>query len=310
MLILYSPQYIFHSSIDLHQMKTILIPVDFSPASMDALRYGVAFAARYQAKVVLLHIYSPGEFEPFVPVSMQFALMDAKQELALTHFASIENEISDEILDQIDLEVKIEVGPVADQILWISKDIEADLIILGRRKEGKLIQKFLGNTATHILQVASTPVLIVPESTTFQGFQRIAYGTSLGREDIKAIDRVLDLARQHEAKVHCVHIQQEKAQMDSMKQEIIQEAYQHDLTIDQLLFDTIENSSISEGLNDYLSTNNMDLLVMLTHKRGILSQLFHGSHTKQVALTAKVPILAYQMEKSKLGIGKKKRAVA
>ena len=284
--------------------------MDFSPASRDAFRYGVALAAEDQAKIVLLHVYTPGEFEPFVPISMQEALMNAKQDLALKHFAKVEEELSREFLQKVDLDVRVEVGAVAEQILWTSKEIHADLIVLGRRDGQQLLQRFLGNTATHIIQLAPCPVLIVPESVEFQGFNRIAYGTNFESEDIEAINHVLKIASQHQAKVFCVHVQQKGDSENAFKQSILQEAYQHDLTMHKLYFDTLGHKSISEGLNEYLEENDIDLLVMLTHRRGILSQLFHSSKTKQIALQSKVPILAYQMGNVSQTPEKKKQAAA
>ena len=135
--------------------------------------------------------------------------MNAKQGLALKHFAKIEEELSEELLKQVDLDVRVEVGAVAEQILWTSKQVDADLVVLGRRDSQQLLQKYLGNTATHIIQLAPCPVLIVPEGVEFSGFDRIAYGTNFESEDINAIDRVLTLAEKHKAKVYCVHIQKE-----------------------------------------------------------------------------------------------------
>ena len=36
-------------------MKTILVPVDFSSCSREGLRYAIAFANEFGAKIILLH---------------------------------------------------------------------------------------------------------------------------------------------------------------------------------------------------------------------------------------------------------------
>lgn len=291
-------------------MKTILIPLDFSPASNDAFRYGVAFAAEYQAKVVLLHVYSPGDFEPFVPVSMQTALMDEKEDLALEYFASIEQELSDELLKQVDLSFMIRVGSAADQILRVSEELSAELVVLGRKKGNPMAQQFWGNTATRIVQLISSPLLIVPQSAQYKGLKTIAYATNFESEDVQAIERVLKLANRHQATVHCVHIQKKQQEVPSFKQRVLKEAYQHEWTMHQLLFDTREHQSVVTGLNDYLDEKHIDMVVMLTHGRGVLSQIFHPSQTKQIALKSPVPILAYQMDNVMESSNKKKREVA
>src|SRR5215470_14316872 len=41
------------------QIRSVLVPVDFSPSSEKALAYAVAFAGQFGAKLTLLHVVEP-----------------------------------------------------------------------------------------------------------------------------------------------------------------------------------------------------------------------------------------------------------
>ena len=43
------------------KIETLLVPIDFSPASMQMLNYAAAFAKRFNANLHLVHVYPPDE---------------------------------------------------------------------------------------------------------------------------------------------------------------------------------------------------------------------------------------------------------
>ena len=43
------------------KIEKILVPLDFSPASMEALDYAVSLAKQFHAAIHLMHVYPPDE---------------------------------------------------------------------------------------------------------------------------------------------------------------------------------------------------------------------------------------------------------
>ena len=56
-------------------------------------------------------------------------------------------------------------------------------------------------------------------------------------------------------------------------------------------FDFIEDDDKQHGIDEYLKTNNPDLLVMLKRKSGFFQSIFHKSITKKMALHGHTPLL-------------------
>ncbi len=47
-----------------------------------------------------------------------------------------------------------------------------------------------------------------------------------------------------------------------------------------------------EGINRFAETKEIDAIITLPHKHGLISQLFVTSHTKKLAYHSHVPIIA------------------
>ncbi len=278
-------------------LNTILVAVDFSPASKNAFQYAVRLAEPFGARIVLLHAYSAGELDPFVPISMQQALIDAQETVAMDYFQSLSREVPAHILDKIDLEFKILMGPAAEQVLYLSREIEPDLIVMGMRGGNIFAQKILGTTATNVIQRADFPVVVVPENFGYKEIKKIGYATNFESEDIQAISQIQAFADVIDAQIHCIHIRQNGKLADEYKLDILKSAYQYEFPMHHLDFETLAYEDVLKGLNQYVRTEDLDLLVMLTHKRGLFSQLFYRSYTKEMALQACIPLWVFQKER-------------
>lgn len=278
-------------------MKKILVPIDFSPASHNAFKYAVGMGVDMNAEVLLLHAYSRVIVEPYMPASLQKAVIEQQEEIALEHFEKWASNIDPALREAITIDFQIVLGPVIEEILINSEKVKPDLIIMGMRGGNHLIPKILGNTVTGVIQRSLFPVLAIPENVQFNPIQNIAYATNFEHEDIRAIDEVLDFAQPYQAKIHCIHIQKNGNPGNTYIRDILKRAYQFDLTMHNLCFETINYPDVVEGLNQYVDEKQIDLLVMLTHHRGIFNQLFHSSHTKRMVLQTHVPLWIFQMKR-------------
>jgi len=275
-------------------MKNILVPIDFSPVSKNAFKYAIDFAAQYHSKITLFHAYTPAMIEPYMAVYMQQALQDQQEELAIEYFSEIEHEIPAELRELIQIDFRISLGPAVEEIISLSEEIQADIIIMGMRGGNILTRKILGSTTTDLLQRSECPVLVVPQGKRYTKFQHIAYATNYDEDDLKVIDHLLDFAGNYNATVHCIHIKQDESVEDLYRSAILKKAYQYDLSGDKLAFDTIEYNDIAQGINYYTRENDIDLLVMLTHKKSILGNLLSKSFTRKVSQITQIPLLVFQ----------------
>ncbi len=275
-------------------MNTLLVPIDFSPNATHALTYAWALAQPFKAKIILLYVHSPALHDPNT-LSVGAGPAPVMEQGISTKIETLVAAQSQDSQQEVQVEYVIKNGNPSAEILDFCEMLQPDLVVMGMSGKPGFRTQLLGSTASWVIQRATCPVLVIPETVVFTGIRKIAYATNFEDGDLLVLDRLLVFARAFGATIHCIHILDEADQDAVLKQEIITRAFRHDLIVDSLSFNAIEYDQVVAGLNTYTEEAEIDILVMLTHHRNIFSQLFHKSHTQQLALQTDVPLWVFQL---------------
>ena len=139
----------------------ILVPVDFSPTSINAVRVALGIAAP-GGDLTLLHVID----EEFVGDAVAAGLgvseeITAKlREQAEANFA---NALVGLETGEVEIERMVVVGSPFVEILKIARDLDLPMIVMGVRGRSTPPEELLfGSTAEKVLRGARIPVLCVP----------------------------------------------------------------------------------------------------------------------------------------------------
>lgn len=136
------------------KLRSILVPVDFSPRSAKALTYGVALARRFEGELVLLHVIEPYPLVPQMePIDGELA-HEAKENL---------EELRRKVTPTVPVKVALRTGDPALEIVTAASEFSSDLIILSTQGRTGLAHVFFGSTAEKVARHAKCPTLIVRE---------------------------------------------------------------------------------------------------------------------------------------------------
>lgn len=139
------------------RINRILVPVDFSAASEAMLRYAVAFARRFRAALLLLHVVDRINV-PSRVVYYATRLQLVVQERAIRQLA----EFAERVLPQdLEAEQLVLSGTPYDVINQVARRERVDLIIVATRGHGAVKRFFIGGTAGRVVRHAPCPVLVV-----------------------------------------------------------------------------------------------------------------------------------------------------
>lgn len=146
----------------LPELRTILLPTDFSGCANYALPYAAAIARATNAKLICVHVVEPivpavgytglGEPMPIADISEQ---LEGSAERELPKLAECEE------CTGLDIEEMIVHGDAAAEIVRVATERKVDLIVIsshGRTGLGRII---FGSTAEAVVRHASCPVLVV-----------------------------------------------------------------------------------------------------------------------------------------------------
>ena len=138
------------------KIETLLVPIDFSPASMQMLNYAAAFARRFNAKVHFVHVYPPDE-AALVPGAGDLIRQTA-EELFSDQLLPVHREQVRSFSPQ---NCHVRSGIAYQEICELAREIQADLIVLATRGHTGLKRVLLGSTAERVVRMAPCPVIVI-----------------------------------------------------------------------------------------------------------------------------------------------------
>jgi nucleotide-binding universal stress UspA family protein len=146
----------------LPQLRTILLPTDFSGCSNYALPYAAAIARATKATIVCVHVVEPivpavgytGLAEPMPIADISDQLQDSA-ERELPRLAECEE------CAGLNVEEVIVHGDPAAEIVRVAEEREVDLIVISSHGRTGLGRILFGSTAEAVVRHASCPVLVV-----------------------------------------------------------------------------------------------------------------------------------------------------
>jgi universal stress protein A len=139
----------------------MLVPVDFSPCSLNALKVAIGMAAP-DGDLTLLHVIDQEFIEDAVAAGLGSSedIRTRLKEQAEGNFATMLEGLE---AGQIDIEQMIVVGLPFVEILKIARDLDLPMIIMGVRGRSTPPEEILfGSTAEKVLRGSRVPVLCVP----------------------------------------------------------------------------------------------------------------------------------------------------
>lgn len=139
----------------------ILVPMDFSPCSVNALRVAVGMAAP-EGDLTLLHVVDEEFIHGAVAAGMG-STEDIRQRLKELAEANFNTVLEGLETGQVNVEKMIVVGLPFVEILKIARDLDLPLIVMGIRGQSTSAEELLfGSTAEKVLRGTRIPVLCVP----------------------------------------------------------------------------------------------------------------------------------------------------
>lgn len=259
----------------MNQIRTILIPFNFSRTAERALSYAVDYVGKDESLKILLAYIS--EDQNFNKHREAFNATKEKYQTTLKH----------------KIEWVSTSGPLTETLIKIQKTENIDLIIMGTFGNLGEWDDDSTNTSKLVFE-ANCPVLVVPYS--FKKFQIQNIGLVLGKEEIEdthVLGKLLEVARKFNAKVYVITIENKPetygySEVDEKNENTIQ--YYLENFYSEHVF--IKNPDIVKGILTYATEKNIDMIAILPRNHTTNGQSSEGQLTQMLTLHSPVPVLA------------------
>jgi nucleotide-binding universal stress UspA family protein len=138
-------------------LERILVPVDFSDCSLDALAYASVVAQQAGASLMLLHVLEP------VSYGLDFTLDFSRTRQAESQIWTkrLEELAATHQHPDMPIEYRLRGGFPADSILDSAQTLPCDLIVMGTHGRRGISHTISGSVAEAVLRKARCPVVAV-----------------------------------------------------------------------------------------------------------------------------------------------------
>lgn len=281
-----------------NNITKILVPTDFSDASIHALIYSNLIGAKTNAETVLLHVR-----EDLYTDSSKLIL--AKEE-HLDLYASIEQKLAlarekNAELRDIPLTIIISTGKIHRSIQKIANQIGANLVIMATSDNVKgayngLKRYILGSNTCRTVEICEIPIITIHIENTKKELKTIVLPIDL--EDDSTTDKVeytKSLALKYNAEVHVLAIADDggsNESADDLKttlKRVCGEFKNAGIVVETNLLHSVD---IAIDIVDYSIRNRADLIVIMSKKIKSFDQLFLQSEERIIIENHRIPVLS------------------
>ena len=298
------------------QIRTILVPVDFSRESFRVLEYSIRIGRRFGATIHVLNV-RPSKAEAAVERAKNL-MMNYTNGLTFLHYRLADIERKHDIKFAPE-NCHVFAGRPSEQIWKVASKIHADLIALATHGESGVRDVVLGSTAEHVIRCAPCPVLI-PRGKTYEsalaaehnkydlGITNILAPTDFSDCSVAGASYASFLARKLNAKLHLFHVvypglgvvgpnrmapslltvaKIAKATAQQRLEEFKRRYVPNDIPCET----DVQSGYPTDRICDRSGSPKVGLVVMSTHGRTGLSHALLGSVAEHVARYAQCPVV-------------------
>ena len=139
--------------------KTILCPLEFSPASIRALEHALSLAKEADARLILLHAIEDVLGNAGAQTLGQLSVSEYHRQLEQDAIARLRAVVPDEARVWSHPEERVVNGRAHQEILKVVADEHVDLIVMGVQGKGVVNRFVFGSTTHRVIREAGCPVL-------------------------------------------------------------------------------------------------------------------------------------------------------
>ncbi|WBL44547.1 universal stress protein [Algoriphagus halophytocola] len=262
----------------------VVVALDFSDISLNALDFAVALAEKKDGEIILVHV---------IEAVFDFA-SQASVALESMH-ADAEKLMKKSIVGRKNTGLKfrsvIKEGTASISISKLATEVGATLIVMGTQGSSGILKSLMGSTTINLIKEATVPTLVVPAESDPSFIQKVAIAMEFADDETDFIEWVIGLSKRWESGLEFVHVQTGlENNVDQKISELVKFMETNYPKTPTKIHKFYAKTAV-EGLDQYLEENENVVLVMSHHHKNVWDQILSRSQTMKMIFHSKVPIL-------------------
>ena len=275
-------------------MKTILIPVDFSLTSSNALQYVADLSADIAIdRILLLKTHYVSIYSHIIP-SAEYGQSNAQY--ILEERTSIEDQlltVGQELLKKCGTDIRIETVvselPILRAVHDVLNDQKPNMLVLGSDANG--IESQIGEYVVEIAQISTVPILIIPSASHYRKVERILVPSDFDPvSQLSVLQKLQKLQLLLNPEIVILNVDPKPKQ--GRDEKILLNQLEEYLGSFSYEINYSEEKNIAKGILEFArQRDDIQLIVALPGKYSFFYNLTHNNITDAITLNAHIPVL-------------------
>ncbi|MFC4634995.1 universal stress protein [Dokdonia ponticola] len=275
-------------------MKTIIVPVDFSIYSENALKVAAQIAKKENATIVAVHMMGLSDAN----LTKENNSMEGMFFIKLTQkrFSAF---LDKDYLEGITVQQAVKNYKIFSELDDVAKEHQADLIVMGSHGSSGLQEVFVGSNTEKVVRTASVPVLVIKNDQGFTSTKGV-FACDFKSESLDVFKKAIRLFKLLGIDTQLVYINLPGEYYKSTKQieqQIVEFLVHLDKSFDIFPEDVTiyADYSVEEGVFNYAKKTQAGIIGIPTHGRRGLAHFFSGSISEDIMNHSELPVITFKI---------------
>lgn len=266
-------------------MSEIVVAIDFSSCSVNALKYSVKIANAYDANITLVHVCKPSSDESVYPDTKDSHYQEADKRLKemVSDFAPLLNN---------KMRYRVREGKVYSEIVNEAKYNEAIMLIAGTHGISGFEEYFIGSNAYRLVSLSPCPMVTIRTVFQKKEIKKILLPIDSTSQTRQKTNFAIEVAEKLNAEIRILGVYD--TGLKDIRKRIRNYAHQVKGLLDEAgaknSLDFAEGKKASGIILDYIGVHDMDMVVMMSDKDS--ATMIIGNEAQRVINHSPVPVLS------------------
>lgn len=269
-------------------MNHYLVPVDYSPISINALNYALEMCSEHD-KIDIIHIIPVGIGITQAPVLISTPEKIDIEKQKLTKYIDAQ---TDAFAWHIRCEIIIAYGDIVGQINAYTKNQKYKAIIAGTRDKYDIVDKLFGTISLGMVKTSTTTTYLIPPGANYKVFENTLLAADNHLKDDDYLQKLKLWNKPYRSVFHIIHVKDPNGDSFAKATEnVIKNFFEKEEVNFNYEIVNVEGDNITKTLMGFVAQKSADIIILTPHKQDFITSLFIKSLSKELILESKIPLL-------------------
>lgn len=279
--------------------KTILVGIDFSDCSINALEHALTIADKAESNVVMIWVNRPDSNKEIFTIEPENLIDEVNK-----RFKELVNKYKYG-LEHGSLTFIIKEGKVYQEIVKAADELEAFLIVIGTHGSSGFEEFWMGSNANKIVTSTDRPIITIRGGVDInRTLTRIVMPIDSTVESRQKVPLTALLAKYFEAEIHVLAVHTTVVtEVRSRVNEYVKQVELY-LTENEVRFtkEEIEAENITDSTIEYAVKVNANLISIMDDQETTTANIWLGPYAQQMVNHSPIPVLCVHAKDLVAGI--------